>query len=380
MSDEEKKNKVSVTELTCTIGEFIEAIDRTLDNTEAVTLCVSGPAGAGKTSIIEQRAKIRGFRVVVMRCSMMDALDINGNPVIVGTGEDTTTVYAKPQRLPAWDEKALIFFDELNRGKEETQQAVFRIVEGRGTDSWKFNPANHRVIVAINPSNVDYHNSAMDKALVNRFLKISVMPDIKSFLRYGYDNNLDERILQFLSHSNGSLHVEGLDVEGDTPWASPRSWEKLSHFIKGGKFSSDNMLYLAAAGAVGSEVGAQFISFLADPDRPVRAVDIIEDFSDDLKKKFKQHQEKRIDKALSTVLDLTALMNSKFDKKFIPQLKAFYACVNNDEIKTSFIKGLDQGDDSKFDAIVVGLGITDEAITMAREVSDIKAKAGKKGK
>ena len=371
---EETKSKVAITELTCTIGEFIECVDRTLDNTEAVTLCVSGPAGSGKTSIIEQRAKQRNMRVVVMRCSMMDALDINGNPVIVGTGEDTTTVYAKPQRLPGWDEKCLIFFDELNRGKEETQQAVFRVIEGRGTDSWKFNPANHRIIVAINPSNVDYHNSAMDKALVNRFLKISVLPDIKSFMRYGYDNNLDERILQFLSHSNGSLHVEGLDVEGDTPWASPRSWEKLSHFIKGGKFSSDNILYLAAAGAVGSEVGAAFIAFLADPDRPVRAVDIIEDFSDDLKKKFKVHQEKRIDKALATIMDLTALMNSKFEKKFIPQLKAFYACVSNEEIKTSFLKGLDQGDATKWDDIIIGLGISDEAITMAREVSGLKTR------
>lgn len=377
MSEETKGKKVIVQELTASIDEMIEFIDRTLDGPKALTLCLAGPAGSGKTSIVEQRAALKKMRVVVMRCSMMDSLDINGNPVIIGSGENTSTVYAKPQRLPAWDEKSLIFFDELNRGKEETQQAVFRVIEGRGTDSWKFNPDNHRIIVAINPSNGDYHNSPMDRALVNRFLKLNVTPDIRSFLRYGYKQELDERLLQFLAHSNGSLLVEGADTEGDTPWASPRSWENLSHFIKGAKFSSENMLYLACAGEVGPEQGAQVIAFLADPDRPVRAVDVLEDFSDELKKKFKKHQENRIDKALSTVMDLTALLNSKFDKKYVAQLKSFYATITNDEIKTSFIKGLDQGTDTQFDQIVIGLGITDEAIMIAKEVAGIKSKSKK---
>jgi GTPase SAR1 family protein len=376
-----KKDKTL--EVTVNLKQFEEIVLNELNTPEGempATLLVCGEAGGGKTSITEQLCKRAGFDTRMLRLSQIDPTDLAGIPYL---SEDKNfdgnrlARFAQPALLPNWDEKCVIILDEPNRGRAEVKQAAFQMMEGRGTISWKFNPDKHRIIALMNPANAQYHVDMMDPAMVNRCVLMHFKPELKEFLEYGYAVGIDERILQFLQYEPENLSVISETVDQDVSWATQRSWHRLSQSTCGRKLSTE-AYYTYAAGCVGPDVAAAYIAFCNDPDRPVKPSEVFSGYTKDLQQKFISHQcDEKIDKALSTTFGVVMIVNNTPLKQIdINILKTFYSTINNDEVRTAFIKGLEvskeKDEPGKWDALVRGMGVAKEALEIAREVQNIK--------
>jgi hypothetical protein len=378
-----KKENGKVTEVTANLKQLTEIIMNELNTPEGEmpgTLLICGEAGGGKTSVAEFICRKAGYPPRMLRLAQIDPTDLGGNPYLddkLDHEGNKRTRFAVPALLPDWEEKATVILDEPNRGRAETKQSSFQMMEGRGTISWKFNPSNHRIIALMNPANAQYHVDMMDPAMVNRCILIHFKPELKEFLEYGYMVGIDERILQFLQYEPENLSVITDNPDQDTSWATQRSWHRLSMSTAGRTLSQESY-YIYAAGCVGSDVAASYIAFCNDPDRPVKPSEVFSGYTKELQTKFVNHQcDEKIDKALSTCFGVVMIVNNTPLKKIdIDILKDFYATIKNDEVRTAFIKGLEvskeKEEPGKWDALVRGMGVAKEALEIAREVQNIK--------
>ncbi len=90
----------------------------------------------------------------------------------------------------------------------------------------------------------------MPAPLANRFLHLDVGPDLESFLRFGAETSLDERIAASLSFRPQLLHA--LDPKRPA-WPSPRSWMMASRLLAE---------RLDIGPAVGEAAAGEFAGFL----------------------------------------------------------------------------------------------------------------------
>jgi hypothetical protein len=354
------------------------------------SLLVQGYGGTGKTSLFEQIGAALGKKVYIVRGSSLDPVDLSGMPHMVEVNGQMRDIRSLPSLLPAFDEDALVFFDEINRTREEVMQTFLRVLEGRGTDGYRFNPDRHRIAAAFNPNDGTFIVNKMDKVLPNRGFLFNLKLSLPDFLGYMYGKGYETSVMNYLTFSNKSLFVEpNAEDDAEVAWSSPRSWENLAALVTEYPDLDNEELLSFACAAVGVEQGADYVSFRMDSDRPVRAMDILTDYTDDLKKKFiRQQAEKAINKVSVTMSDMVYIINSEWKDEYLPKLKSFWTTVKENELKAMFLKGVEAAGnktveangkpaESIFDKIVFGLDLTEELSTLLKKHDD-KMKGKKK--
>lgn len=355
--------------------EYQEIISDLLRNPKQGSIQVEGEPGIGKTTIAESVALNKGIRYITKRAASMEPVEIGGYPIPGKDGDRAVMEHLPMKDLPGPDEIALIICDEINRGKPETINAWFRLIEGRGSESWKQNIAKHKIVVLTNPNNGDFSTVSLDSAFVSRGPKYRMIPDVGCWLRFANKVGVDRRLIEFLSYAPKSFHIRPQgENSAETPWPNARTYENLSKDLE---CTSEKLFAKKCMAHLGMMVGSQVAAFVIDPERPIRAIDVLNGMTPEMVKKFKEHQSDRgsIDKALSAVIDLTNLVNAKYDDAMLPKMKKFYDAIINDEVRTSFIMSFNQHKDNNvFDKVTEGLKITDDAIKIWDELNALKRK------
>jgi hypothetical protein len=91
--------------------------------------------------------------------------------------------------------------------------------------------------------------SQMPAPLTNRFLHLTLRPDLNSWKDYAIDSELSEKIISFLNFRPDLLHSFNKNA---IAWPSPRTWDFASRLLRAG---------LGIALAVGEGAAAEFYSF-----------------------------------------------------------------------------------------------------------------------
>ena len=106
---------MGIKKLEITLTELEDMIKKEWAADDSVTIMISSAPGIGKTSILEEIAKAQGFRFATMRAALYEAVEINGYPM----PKDGKVTYYAPPFVPGPEEKFLLIFDELNRGRKD---------------------------------------------------------------------------------------------------------------------------------------------------------------------------------------------------------------------------------------------------------------------
>ncbi|MDF1814019.1 MAG: MoxR family ATPase, partial [Verrucomicrobiales bacterium] len=154
---------------------------------QGFNVLMEGPAGTGKTSLVQQVSKELGLRLKYYSASTLDPfVDLVGLPTPV-TREDGTRAL-EFHRHEEINEAELVFFDELNRAHTKVLNAVLEMIQFQTINGDPL-PKLKAVFAAINPSDGDYQVTDLDPALVDRFhvhLKFGNAPDRSWFVeKYG---------------------------------------------------------------------------------------------------------------------------------------------------------------------------------------------------
>lgn len=234
-------------------------------------IIAEGIHGIGKSQIFAQVAAesgyyIRNGRFIDLRLSIIsDVGELVGNPVAdQATG---TTKYFRPSWFPVEEPEiqaildkqdlsdiekhkqatamvhtlraqgrlvgGLIFYDEVNRAKDDIRNASFQAILDRKIFVHDI-PYGWVQAAAINPANDDnYEVFELDTAYLSRFCKVRYELEDEEWLGYA-KGKIWEPLRQFLNKSRQYIGCKPLDTkkrEIDQVAPCPRSWFKVSDVI-----------------------------------------------------------------------------------------------------------------------------------------------------
>lgn len=285
-----------------------------------ITPMIWGKHGIGKSAIIKEIGAEKGYQVIDLRLGQLEVGDLIGMPDkeyycpncerTFGLGgniqycpmckkdHDLTvtpvgrTIWLAPAWFPQNGEKRLLFFDELNRGRLDVQQAAFQIVLDRRIHTHMI-PSNCAIVCACNPSGADYYVQELDPALLDRFVNIKFTLDKSDWLGWARDFGITEEIIDFIGTDDRFLGNEAIDIPIDISF-TPRSYEFLSKLCK---VLPKGLWHDAAACIIGEQAAIAFAeSMRKEQDKPIKAKVIFEKFTKEIKQQVAgQVEEQRFD-------------------------------------------------------------------------------------
>ena len=232
---------------------------------------LQGAPGVGKSDIIREVADELGFRVIDIRLSQLDPVDLRGIPSVT----NGTTTWNVPAFLPKDpDEKVLIFLDEINSAPQAVQAAAYQLVLDRKLGEYEL-PKNVVLVAAGNRTTDKAIVNQMATPLKNRFMHLKVDVNYQDWCNWALSAGIDPMIIAFQRYNNGKYLHEMLAAETETDakkraqmtdnlrvnnaFATPRTWAYASRFMKQGLDNA--MIRVVLEGCIGEVATTEFMGY-----------------------------------------------------------------------------------------------------------------------
>jgi hypothetical protein len=220
--------------------------------------------GLGKSDIARQISSEYNLKMIDIRLSQRDSVDLNGFPML---DKDTKRMGYAPldeiplegiDEVPAGYNGFFMLLDEINSASLSTQAASYKLILDRSVG----NHMVHRKCFIMAAGNL-----ITDKAIVNslgtamqsRLIHIIMHASEKDWQEWAAKNEIDTRIRSFLHEHPRMLHQFDPDHH-DYTFPSPRTWEFLSDIIK--PIKEFNAIDIAIMqGTVGEGAAIEFKTF-----------------------------------------------------------------------------------------------------------------------
>jgi len=230
-----------------------------------------GSPGVGKSSLVAQIAKQKDMRFIDLRLSLLDPTDLRGIPFF--ESDEKKAIWAKPEFLPDTNSKeyGILFLDEINSAPPTIQAAAYQLILDRKIGEYTL-PKNYAIIAAGNYENDRGVTYRMPTPLANRFVHLNFDLDFESWKLWAYENNIDKRIISYLSYKSSDLFM--FDPKSTSKsFATPRSWKFVDDILKS---NLDSKLYEnVIGGAIGLEIAQEFLNYAKVMDELPSIQDII---------------------------------------------------------------------------------------------------------
>lgn len=198
-----------------------------------VPMLTSSP-GIGKSSIAKQIAKRQNLKVLDLRLSQCDPTDMNGFPYIFEC--KTKAGYVPMQTFPMEGDEIpegydgwLLLLDEMNSAPRSVQAAAYKIVLDREVGLQKM----HDKVFMMAAGNLKSDGAIVNDlstAMQSRMIHFQLQVDFDSWKTWAYKNNIDFRIVSYLTYQRDSL-MKFDKNHSDKTFACPRTWEFLHTLI-----------------------------------------------------------------------------------------------------------------------------------------------------
>lgn len=185
-----------------------------------------------------------------VRAALLDAVDINGLPYVV----DGVVRFARPEFLPSDPRGGIVCLDEINRGQEMTQNALFqwilsnRVGEHVIPDTW---------LISSAVNDKDAGARKMSAALSARFSHIDMQTDLQDVCALAVQRDWHPAVIAFLRFRPELLHKFD-PKERVSP--NPRAWDFVSQVVH--QDLPQNLEVQLVAGHVGEGAALEFCAFL----------------------------------------------------------------------------------------------------------------------
>ncbi len=322
---------------------------------------IVGESGIGKTALVKKFAKMYDYYSIGIDGNMLKEGEIGGLPTVeeynVSINGKTEirkkTVYAVHTKLLEIhkvlekdpNKKILLFIDEINRCEHSVQQELMNIILNREINGYVLEN-NVKVIAAMNPSNkydtfanADYQVVDMDPAQEDRFVWIEMDADVKSWIQWGMEKNIEneeanihEDVLEFIAN-----FPEYLNTPNSKEYikATPRSWERVSKayevYLKSENKIPSRIFYNVVKGNLGTSIAQDFYNYLDNNKNPlIKPEDIIkgDTILDTLKEKVEGESHSRLYLTAKNVLNY--LNNVEHGEREIRLVSDFLQCYPTD--------------------------------------------------
>ena len=235
-----------------------------------------GPAGVGKSQGVRQLAEAvseaTGKRTCVtdIRLLLFSPVDLRGVPMADARKEFTNWLRPKIFDLdPSEDLINFLFLDELSAAPQSVQAAAYQLALDKKVGEHSL-PDNCIVIAAGNRTTDQSVSFKMPKALCNRLMHFTIVPDFQSWRRWAINHDISPYVLGYLAFDRSKLCVT--PESSDLAYPTPRSWEFASRILNVMQCPPRKAHILLSA-CLGSGTSVEFIHWssvcenIPDPER-----------------------------------------------------------------------------------------------------------------
>ena len=227
---------------------------------------LEGRHGVGKSQLIEQAADELGISCITRDLSLMEPPDLIGLPV----QDNGRTRYSPPSFLPD-DGKGLLVFEELNRSEKYMMAPCLQLLTARTLNDYNL-PKGWLCVAAINPASDGYDTSQLDPALLSRFVRIEIVPCVKSWIAWGTDSGVHPAVLRFVSQTPDIFAASE---------SNPRSWAYVSDVLRAYQsigLTDENLLLVTLAGVIGDSLATAFVQASLREEEAIPAGAILKEY------------------------------------------------------------------------------------------------------
>lgn len=247
-----------------------------------LTAFIWGHAGIGKTSIVKQYAKARGYKFFAMYLgTQSDIGDILGLADFVRdeNGTAVATTFATPNWLRETinycnenpDSGAIIFLDEFNRARRDILSGMFSLALDKTFHTITL-PKNCHIIAAGNPPTDEYFVTDINEtALMSRFVHIKLEPSTEEWITYGKEKGIDHTLISFIKQQPELLEDHRSSFELPVK-VDRRAYERLDALFK--LKTPVNLLTQLMYGIIGIERTIAYQTHLTQVDAPFSAEEL----------------------------------------------------------------------------------------------------------
>jgi hypothetical protein len=213
---------------------------------------------------------IGDWGLIDLRMSLLEPTDLLGLPDLKGgmmrwVAPDVLPIVGQEDRFP---EKGIVFLDEFTQAQPAMQSAGFSLVLDRRCGPHVLLPG-WKIVSASNYERENANTYQFSAPLRNRFKHYHLRCSLDAFKEWAYQNNIDARVLAFLSFQPDYLHKPTEVPEESFP--TPRSWASASFSLE---TFTNGFLEKELAASIGPGTASMFKGFLDVFQSPELAVDI----------------------------------------------------------------------------------------------------------
>lgn len=228
-----------------------------------LVLYVASAPGIGKSSLIGAFANETGRHFTDIRLAYAQPTDVRGFPMVEEVDGKKVMTFAFPAEYPRTPDGVLLL-DEFSCAPRATQLAALQLLLDKKVGEYTV-PDNTVLVLAGNRA-IDRANvERLSSAIVNRVVQVTLRADLDEWNSWAIDSQLDPKLIAFMRFRPDLLSDFNASTwDGDSAFASPRSWEAASNLIKSKSFETVTKDLRSALiyGTVGQAAGAQFTAFL----------------------------------------------------------------------------------------------------------------------
>jgi len=258
----------------------MKSIEYTVDIKQATTLTEDALAsglvpflhsapGCGKSSIIKAIAKKNNLKLIDLRLSTIDSVDLSGMPMIkenhqvdwVPFDVFPLTKTPVPQGYNGW----LLFLDEFNSASEPVIAAAYNVVLDHRIGIYNLNP---KCFIACAGNREEDHaiTTSIGTAMTSRLVHLTLEPTVDAWInQVAIPQHYDYRVIAFLSMHPDAFNDFDPSKPTDT-YACPRTWEFLNRELEVFKAADPTLKNLSdklplLAGTVSAGIAVEFVQF-----------------------------------------------------------------------------------------------------------------------
>ncbi|GAA4887185.1 AAA family ATPase [Ferrimonas pelagia] len=181
------------------VQQFIEHL---LGNGEqrATPICIWGRHGIGKTQLVEQIAKSRGYQWRAIAPAQFEEMgDLLGMPRVEvdPISGNSVTSFAAPEWVPTEPGPGILLIDDVNRADERILRGLMQLLQNHELISWEL-PEGWQIVLTANPDGGDYSVTTMDDAMLTRMMHITMEFDAKAWALWAAQHGVDTRGIDFV--------------------------------------------------------------------------------------------------------------------------------------------------------------------------------------
>lgn len=223
---------------------------------------VTSHPGIGKSAIAAQVADAFNLKLIDIRLSQCDQVDLNGFPHIKN-GKATYIPFdlfpLEGDEIPEGYKGFLLILDEFPTASLSVQAAAYKLLHDKMVGQHPL----HKSVAMMAAGNCQDSNAIvnpMTTAVQSRFVHFQVIPDIKSWTEWADENDVDHRWKSFINYKPTLLN--NFDPEhNDHTFSCSRTIDYASRITKNMETSILSKKLPVIAGTVGEGCAREFVGF-----------------------------------------------------------------------------------------------------------------------